>query len=109
MTYEIKNRGRLGNGPGDVQEIDILGRTVRLHDWGISWATDSRHKPKILGLFGLDEKAKMLNKNGYKMVVNESETAGADHDVSWEEASSYRALAARINYLAQDELHSVRS
>ena len=30
-NYEIKNRGRLGGGPGDVQETDILGRVVSLH------------------------------------------------------------------------------
>ena len=28
---EIKNRGRLGNGPTDAQNIDVLGRMVRLH------------------------------------------------------------------------------
>jgi hypothetical protein len=34
--YEIKNRGRLGSGPNDAKEIDVLGRTVQLHDWGLS-------------------------------------------------------------------------
>ena len=29
--YEIKNRGRLGDSPTDVQNIDVLGRMVRLH------------------------------------------------------------------------------
>ncbi len=33
--YEIKNRGRLGSGSKDVSEIDILGRLVRLHEWGL--------------------------------------------------------------------------
>ncbi len=36
-NYEIKNRGRLGSGPSDVQGIDILGRGVKLHEWGMSW------------------------------------------------------------------------
>ncbi len=26
--YEVKNRGRLGSGPKDVKEIDILGRKL---------------------------------------------------------------------------------
>ncbi len=53
--YEIKNRGRLGTGPKDAHEIDVLGRRVRLHEWGISWGADPRPREKVLEHFGLSE------------------------------------------------------
>ncbi len=52
--YEIKNRGRLRSGPQDARGIDILGRTVRLHEWGVSWEADARHRERILKSFGLE-------------------------------------------------------
>ena len=33
-AYELKVRGRLGNGARDVQEIDVLGRVIKCADWG---------------------------------------------------------------------------
>ena len=65
-NYEIKDRGRLGSGPKDVKVIDILGQRVRLHDWGLSWEADSRHRLMVMEYFGLDEGSKVLSKNGYK-------------------------------------------
>ena len=64
--HEIKYRGRLGSSPQDVKEIDILGCTVRLHEWGISWGADARHREIILKHVGLEEGSKALSKNGYK-------------------------------------------
>ena len=98
--YEIKNRGRLGSDKGDVQEIDILGRTVSMHDWGISWAADPRHKQMITDYFGMNGDTKPLSKNGYKEEVHgEGEP---DKELDGTEAKNYRALAARVNYMAQD-------
>ncbi len=56
--YEIKNLGRLGSGPEDVKEIDILGRTMWLHECGVSWEADARHREIILKHFGLEEGSK---------------------------------------------------
>ena len=100
-NFEIKDRGRLGGGRADVQEIDILGRIVRRHDWGVSWEADDRHRQIVLDYFGLDEGSKALVKNGYKedaKAEGESESVG----LGPEECRAYRALAARVNYIAQD-------
>ena len=100
MYYEIKNRGRLGSCPKDIQEIDILGRVVQLHVRGISWEADARHRQVIMEHFGLDEESKSLAKNGYKEeILIEGETT--DEELSREERRTYRALAARINDIAQ--------
>ena len=64
--YEIKVRGRLGSGENDVKEIDMLGRKIKLHDWGITWEGDERHRKLIMDQFGLNEKSNVLTKNGYK-------------------------------------------
>ena len=34
--YEIKVRGRLGSGEKDKKMIDMLGRKIKLHAWGIT-------------------------------------------------------------------------
>ena len=47
--YEIKNRGRFGNGPTDVHAIEVLVRTRRL------WEADARHMNMIMDHFGLIE------------------------------------------------------
>ena len=54
--YEIKNRGKLCGGKHDAKVIDILGRMVKLHEWGISWQADARHRVIVTEHFGLDEK-----------------------------------------------------
>ena len=71
--YEIKNRGRLGSGPKDVKEIDILGRKLQLHEWGISWEADPRHRKILMEHFGLDDESKALGK---KRVQGRSQHGG---------------------------------
>ena len=63
--YEVKNRGRLGTGPKDVREIDMLGRIIRVTDDGVSWEGDPRHQDLLEEYFGLDVSSKTLSKNGY--------------------------------------------
>ena len=98
--YELENRGRLGSGPTDVREIDVLGRTIKLTDRGISWQGDSRHQKLLEDYFGIDETTKTLRKNGY-----DEETARGEQpesELTVEECKSFRMLAARLNYMAQD-------
>ena len=60
----------------DVQNIDVLGRMVRLHSWGISLEADPKHRNMIMEHFGLTEDSKTLAKNGYKEeVITEEELA----------------------------------
>ena len=63
--YEVKNRGRLGTGPKDVREIDMLGRIIRVTDDGVSWEGDPRRQDLLEEYFGLDVSSKTLSKNGY--------------------------------------------
>ena len=99
--YEIKVRGRLGSGPKDKTSIDMLGRTIKLHEWGITWEGDDRHRKLIMEQFGLCAGSKVLMKNGYK---DEEDPEKTPQKLNKQEAKEYRALAARMNYMAQDSL-----
>ena len=99
-SIQLKVRGRLGNDARDVQEIDVLGRVIKCADWGCSWQADPRHRRLILEHFGFDEKTKVLTTNGVKEIATE---AGQDETpLNPDEATQYRAVAARFNYLAAD-------
>ena len=49
-----------------MKEIDTLGRTEPLHEWGVSSEADARHRETISKHFGLEEGSKALSKNVYK-------------------------------------------
>jgi hypothetical protein len=96
--YELKNRGRLGWGPKDVRKIDMLGRIIELTDKGITWQGDPRHQELLEEYFGMEAGTKVLNKNGYdeeRATEHEAELTGA-------ECKAFRMLAARLNYMSQD-------
>ena len=99
--YELKNRGRLGSGECDAKEIDMLGRVIRWHEWGLSWSGDGRHKAMMMDYFGMDGSTKTLLKNGYKDELKDKHE-GEQRDLAAEECKAYRMLAARLNYVAQD-------
>ena len=42
-AFLCKVEGRLGDGPGDLQEIRILNRVVTWCKWGIQYEADPRH------------------------------------------------------------------
>ena len=53
-NYEVKNRGRLGRGPKDVKEIDMLGRIIKVTEEGVTWEGDPRHQDILEEYFGMD-------------------------------------------------------
>ena len=63
--YEVKNRCRLGRGSKDVQNIDMLGRTIKITKEGISWEGDPQHQDILVKHFSMNDSTKVLNKNGY--------------------------------------------
>jgi hypothetical protein len=95
--FEVKLRGVLGPEPEDDKEVTILGRIVRHRPWGYEYEADPKHRKIILEHFGFDDSTRALKSNGGKEQENGDEEAleGAD-------ARSYRSIAARFNFLAQD-------
>ena len=98
--YEIKVRGRLGPDEKDVQEIDLLGRTIKYEAWCLYWQADPRHRKMIiLEHFGLDESSKVLSKTGDK---EDDKAETEEVNMSAEEATVFRGVAARANYMSAD-------
>ena len=97
--FDIKVRGRLGPEPEDDKEITILGRIVRWRSWGITYEADPKHRRLIIEYFGLDEKSRKLTTNGSKERDDDDED-DEEAELSPMEKTSFRAVAARLNFLA---------
>ena len=100
-NYELKNRGRLGSGDKDVKQIDMLGRIIKLEEDGITWQGDPRRQQLLEDYFGMDAATKTLTKNGYDD-EEKDQVEEDDIGLTKEEFKAYRMLAARLNYMAQD-------
>ncbi len=53
-AFDVKNRGRLGDGQTDVQDIRILNRVVRWTNNGLEYEADQRHAEIIIEAMGLE-------------------------------------------------------
>ena len=96
--YDIKVRGRLGDGPEDVKKIDILNRSITWTGEELIYRADPKHAEILIEELGLDENSKGLSSPAEKEVEEE----GDELLLSSTETTKYRALTARANYLAQD-------
>ena len=95
--FEVKVRAWLGPDKSDDSEVTILGRTVR---WkGIEYEADPRHRSEVLNYFGFNDRTSGQLTNGR---VDESKTEVDEVELSDFEATKFRGLAARVNFLAQD-------
>ena len=90
----------MGFGPNDVRKIDMLGRVIELTHEGITWQGDPRHFNWLQENFGMDDKTKVLTKNGYEDGLEQVELR--ETELSMEECKAFRMIAARLNYIAQD-------
>ena len=115
---------------GQKTEIRVLNRVLTWNPWGIGYEADPRHAEIVVQQLGLDhgkavttpgskdENAKVYEENGDDLVTldpqglyatseakkreKECEDAAAGAELRGENATLYRAICARLNYLAQD-------
>ena len=85
---------------GDEKSVRILNRVVTYTDDGIEWEADQRHAEIIVKQMGLGAGSKGVITPGIQVKFIE----GADElrELPSEEASKFRGLVARANYLSQD-------
>ena len=98
--FDIKDRGTLGGDEGDAKEMVILGRTVRWHDWGVSYRGDEKYRNKVLEVFGFDDATRPLVSNGDKGDREETEEDMEELGVA--ETKEFRGIAATLNYMSLD-------
>ena len=99
--FDIKVRAKLGPEAEDDKSVIIWGRMVRWCTWGLSYEADSKHGKLIADYFGFDAETRKLATNGVKDEFKE-EDEGEDMELTKEEKKSFRAVAARMNFLAAD-------
>ena len=97
-VFEVKFRGRLGPAERDDKCIRILNRVVEWTSGGIEYEADQRHAEIIFKKLGLDEKAKGVSTPGSRKEWEPEE----ENELEPRDATMYRALVARGNYMAQD-------
>ena len=100
-NYERKNRVRLWCGPNDGGKIDMRGRVIERTHEGITWQGDPRHFDLLQEYFGMDDKTKVLTTSGYQGDSELCELREAE--LSMEECEASGMLAARLNYMSQDD------
>ena len=96
--YDIKH-SMLGPGDQDLKEVRVLNRVIRWTDESIEYEADQRHAEIVTKEMGLDG-SNSVKTPGVKATEELPEDQWEPLDAS--SASRFRALAARINYLAAD-------
>ena len=99
--YDLKLRGVLGDEEGDDSEITILNRVLRWTRDGLEYEADPRHAVAIIEAFGLKAGSKGLDVPAVREEVGDEE---GQRPLDAKEATEFRALAARANYLAADRM-----
>ena len=95
--YEIKVRGILGPEVSDDKSIRILNRCVEWRKGCIAYEADPRHAELVVRDLELT--------GGNSVVTPGAKTETAEEDdqlLSKEEATKYRQIVARCNFLAAD-------
>ena len=99
-TYEVSVKGGLGPDDKDDKSVRLLNRVIEWTKDGISCEADQRHAEIIVKQLGT-QISQAVGSPGHK--INPKLFIGNDGDLlKPEQASMYRALAARANYLSQD-------
>jgi len=95
--YPVKTQ-RIGEAPDREKSMRVLGRDVKWTSGGIKYAADRTHVETIIKELGVQE-AKGVSSPAVEERKKEDEEEEALRDG---EATAYRALAARCNYLSAD-------
>jgi len=95
--FEVKFKGRLGPDNTDNKAVRILNRIVTWTNEGIRYEADQRHAEIIVRQLGLTEESNSAVTPGIR-----GNNEGDDRRLGNKEASQYRAIIARANYLSQD-------
>ena len=96
--FNVKTK-LMGPRSGDVTSAQVLGRVVTLDQEGVLYEADPRHAEVVVESLGL-EWAKDIGSPGCKETTKAAEENR--DDMAPDDARAYRAIVARLNYLAAD-------
>jgi hypothetical protein len=98
--YDIKDRGIMGSGNGEIKVVTILGRTVRWTREGLEYEADGKHRRELLKRLGLNDGAKAVVSPMVKSGKNE--VGDEDDELEKGEYTGFRGEVALLNYMGQD-------
>ena len=98
-VYGYKVIGRIGSEPDDDKNLRVLNRMITWTEAGIELEGDQRHAEIVAEMLGLST-AKGVSTPGVKAADEEDQEG--EEELGPEDARRFRALVARINFLAQD-------
>ena len=84
---------------GEIREARILNRVIRVTPQGWEYEADQRHADLIIQETGASDKSTLSHPGGDKKVLEEE---GDSKELTGSEATRFRAVAARANYLSAD-------
>ena len=97
--YSVKVEARLGPDVGDDRDVTILNRGIQWDKSGLSYVADQRHAEVMIRDLGLSKHSTAapspFDRHGSSEETSEEELLGP-------EATRYRAVVARGNYLSQN-------
>ena len=102
--FEVKTK-LLGPdaGRGHLQELRVLNRILAWTELGVTYEADQRHAEIIVRELGLEGAKAVMTPGSREDVEGQQKLNEKDNELlPPAEATRYRGLAARLNYLAQD-------
>jgi hypothetical protein len=99
--FEVKFKARLGPEEDDDKSVRVLNRVVEWTEKGISYEPDQRHAELIIKGLAEEMSGHGLSTPGRRVKAEEAKDDD-EEDLPSRQATAYRALVARANYLAQD-------
>ena len=109
QKYKIKTE-KLGAGAHDAKEVRVLNKVIRYTDEGLELEADPRHAELVVRDLGLED-AKTCKTPGVKAETRrtvkksgeeDQEDAEDEQAMAPRDATQYRAVVARLNYMAAD-------
>ena len=100
LRFEIKtSMVGMNAQDGEIREARILNRIIRVTPQGWECEADQRHADLIIQETGAADKSTLSHPGGDKKVMEEESNS---KELTGSEATRFRAVAARTNYLSVD-------
>ena len=99
--FEVKFKARLGPEENDDKSVRVLNRVVEWNERGISYEPDQRHAEIIVRELTDINGMQRLSTPG-RRTKREELREDDEEELQSKQATAYRALVARANYLSQD-------
>ena len=98
QRFEMKTTS-MGLKEGESKEERILNRVIRVTSEGWEYEADQRHADLIIQEMGASKMSTLSHPGGDKKVIEDEEKS---EELQGKEATRFRAVAARANYLSAD-------